>query len=172
MSQSLESVLSGQRPRAHTVGVLREDQHGRPLPSAMIARSVMAQQDLRRFSEANLVLPPRPPLPNLKRLNIKNQRKPIVQPPSGNSWPPQMVMSPPAQQTQPPAPFHPQQGTSGSNLVKMAQMTRSTPQLDEDPKERVRDREKSHYVQNTKESLVAQVIDYFLVVYNEIFFPG
>lgn len=159
MSQSLESVLSGQRPRAHTVGVLREDQHGRPIPSVMIARSVMAQQDPRRFSEANLALPPRPPPPNLKRLNIKTQRKPIVQPPSGNSWPSQMIMSPPAQQTQPPAQFPPQQGMSGSNLVKMAQMTRSTPQLDEDPKERVREREKSPYVQNTKESLVAQVMD-------------
>ncbi|XP_038140879.1 non-receptor tyrosine-protein kinase TNK1 [Cyprinodon tularosa] len=151
MSQSLESVLSGPRPRAHTVGAVKVDQHGKLMPPAMIARSMMAQQDIRRFSEASLAPPPRPPPPNLKRLNMKNQRKPIVQPPIGTPWPQQMAMSPPAQATPP--------SVSGSNLVKMAQMTRSTPQLDEDQRGGGKDREKSHYAQNSKENLVAQVME-------------
>ncbi|XP_047242950.1 non-receptor tyrosine-protein kinase TNK1 [Girardinichthys multiradiatus] len=149
LSQSLESVLSGPHPWGQTEGAFRVDQHGRPVPPAINAQSVKAQQDHRRFSEAP---PPRPPPPILKPLNMKAQRKPILQPPPGSLWPPQMVLSPPAQQTQPP-PQVPQQAMMGSNLVKMAKMTRSTPQLDEDQ------REKSSYAQNTKENLVAQVIE-------------
>ncbi|KAM4564512.1 non-receptor tyrosine-protein kinase TNK1 [Fundulus diaphanus] len=151
MSQSLESVLSGPRPRPQA---LRVDQHGRPLPSAVVTRNMMNQQDPRRFSEACLAPPPRPPLPNLKRLNMKAQRKPMVQPPPGPSWPQQMVLYPPAQQQQPP-PQVLQQGLPGSNLGKMAQFTRSTPQLDDDQREKVRDREKS----SPKENLIAQVME-------------
>uniref|UniRef100_A0A3Q2Q761 Tyrosine kinase, non-receptor, 1 n=1 Tax=Fundulus heteroclitus TaxID=8078 RepID=A0A3Q2Q761_FUNHE len=151
MSQSLESVLSGPRPRPQA---FRVDQHGRPLPTAVVARSMMAPQDPRRFSEAGLAPPPRPPLPNLKRLNVKAQRKPMVQPPPGPSWPQQTALYPPAPQPQPP-PQVLQQGLAGSNLGKMAQLTRSTPQLDDDPREKVRDREKS----SPKENLIAQVME-------------
>lgn len=162
MSRSLESVLSGPRPRAHTVGVVRVDQQGRLMPPVLAAHSVVMQQDPRRFSEASIVPPPRPPLPNLKRLNMKVQRRPVVQPAPGTSWPPQMVLSPPAQ-TQPQQ--QPQQGNGGSNLPKMAHMANSTPQLDEytdtreRERERIREREKILYVQNMRDSLTAQVME-------------
>ncbi|XP_045920851.1 non-receptor tyrosine-protein kinase TNK1 [Micropterus dolomieu] len=160
MSRSLESVLSGPRPRAHTVGVVRVDQQGRLMPPVLAAHSVVMQQDPRRFSEASIVPPPRPPLPNLKRLNMKVQRRPAVQPAPGTSWPPQMVLSPPAQ-TQPQQ--QPQQGNGGSNLPKIAHMANSTPQLDEytdtRERERIREREKILYVQNMRDSLTAQVME-------------
>ncbi|XP_014844784.1 PREDICTED: non-receptor tyrosine-protein kinase TNK1 [Poecilia mexicana] len=155
MSQSLESVLSGRRPKPQISGPFRVDQQGRLMAPAMVAQSVMVQKDPRRLSEANLPAPPRPPPPNLARVNPRNQRKPPAQAPAPSPWPSQMILSPPPQQTQPPAQFPPQQG----NLVKMSQMARSTPQLDDDQKERSRDREKSSYTQNTKESLVAQVME-------------
>uniref|UniRef100_A0A3Q2Y024 Tyrosine kinase, non-receptor, 1 n=1 Tax=Hippocampus comes TaxID=109280 RepID=A0A3Q2Y024_HIPCM len=100
---------------------------GRPAAPAMAARSVVMQQDVRRFSEASVLPPPRPPPPNFKRANWKPQRRPTVHPIPGAVWPP-----PPP----PPA--------GGANLVKMAQLARSTPQLDEhvDGKERLREREK------------------------------
>uniref|UniRef100_A0A3P8T668 Tyrosine kinase, non-receptor, 1 n=1 Tax=Amphiprion percula TaxID=161767 RepID=A0A3P8T668_AMPPE len=107
MSQSLESVLSGRRPRAHTTGLVRVDQHGRLMPPAVAARSVVMQPDTRRFSE----------------------------------------------------------GAGASNLAKTAHMARSSPQLDEyadnreRDRERTREREKSPHVQNTKDSLIAQVMD-------------
>uniref|UniRef100_A0A3B3Y403 non-specific protein-tyrosine kinase n=1 Tax=Poecilia mexicana TaxID=48701 RepID=A0A3B3Y403_9TELE len=160
MSQSLESVLSGRRPKPQISGPFRVDQQGRLMAPAMVAQSVMVQKDPRRLSEANLPAPPRPPPPNLARVNPRNQRKPPAQAPAPSPWPSQMILSPPPQQTQPPAQFPPQQG----NLVKMSQMARSTPQLDDDQKERSRDREKSSYTQNTKESLVAQVAENFLIV--------
>ncbi|XP_014885155.1 non-receptor tyrosine-protein kinase TNK1 [Poecilia latipinna] len=155
MSQSLESVLSGSRPKPQTSGPFRVDQQGRLIAPAMVAQSVMVQKDPRRLSEANLPAPPRPPLPNLARVNQRNQRKPPAQAPAPSPWPSQMILSPPPQQTQPPVQFPPQQG----NLVKMSQMARSTPQLDDDQRERSRDREKLSYTQNTKESLVAQVME-------------
>ncbi|PWA28853.1 hypothetical protein CCH79_00012971 [Gambusia affinis] len=157
MSQSLESVLGGGRPQPQTTGPFRVDQQGRFVAPAMVTQSVMVQRDPRRLSEANLPVPPRPPLPNLTRLNQRNQRKPAAQPPVPPSWASQMVLSPPSQQTQPPVQFPPQQGMLNSNLVKMSQMARSTPQLDDG--QRARDREKSLYPQNTKESLVAQVME-------------
>ncbi|XP_044039250.1 non-receptor tyrosine-protein kinase TNK1 isoform X2 [Siniperca chuatsi] len=160
MSQSLESVLNGHRSRAQSVGLVRVDQQGRLIPPVMAAHSAVLQQDPRRFSEASIVPPPRPPLPNLKHLNMKHQRRPIIQPVPGTVWPPQVVVSPPAQ-TQP----QPQHG--GSNLSKMAHMARSTPQLDEytdnrerdRERERIRDREKSPHVQNTRDSLTTQVME-------------
>lgn len=153
--------MGGSRPRAQTVGAFRVDQHGRLVPPVMGSHGVMIQQDPRRFSEAGLAPPPRPPLPNIKRLNIKGQRKPIVVPASGPSWPNQMILSPPAQ-TQPQNQFSPPQPASGSNLMKMAQLARSSPQLDEDVRERDRERarEKTHYAQNTKEGIVSQVEDW------------
>uniref|UniRef100_A0A3B3U3J9 Tyrosine kinase, non-receptor, 1 n=1 Tax=Poecilia latipinna TaxID=48699 RepID=A0A3B3U3J9_9TELE len=157
MSQSLESVLSGSRPKPQTSGPFRVDQQGRLIAPAMVAQSVMVQKDPRRLSEANLPAPPRPPLPNLARVNQRNQRKPPAQAPAPSPWPSQMILSPPPQQTQPPVQFPPQQG----NLVKMSQMARSTPQLDDDQRERSRDREKLSYTQNTKEIVCgsAQVME-------------
>lgn len=168
MSRSLESILNGHRPRAHTTGLIRVDQHGRLMPPAVVARSVVTQPDTRRFSEASINPPPRPPPPNLKRFNVRSQRKPAVPPPPGTSWPPQMMPSP-LMQTQPqpqpqPQPL-PQQGLGASNLAKTAHLARSTPQLDEytdnreRDRERTREREKSPHVQNTRDSLIAQVTD-------------
>uniref|UniRef100_A0A671W7F6 Tyrosine kinase, non-receptor, 1 n=1 Tax=Sparus aurata TaxID=8175 RepID=A0A671W7F6_SPAAU len=120
ISRSLESVVSGHRPRSQTVGVLRVDQHGRLMPPVMAAHSVQMLQDPRRFSEASIIPPPRPPPPNLKRFN------PHPHPP-------------------PQHPHQPQQAVGGSNLVKMAHMARSTPQLDDhtDGRERERERERN-----------------------------
>ncbi|XP_028284951.1 non-receptor tyrosine-protein kinase TNK1 [Parambassis ranga] len=150
MSRSLESVLSGHRPRAHTVGMVRVDQQGRLMPPVMAARSVVSQQDPRRFSEASIAPPPRPPPPNLKRLNMKVQRRPTTQPVSGTMWPPQMPVQPQPQPT-------PHQGSiTGSNLAKMAQLARSTPQLDEYTDNRER-REKTP--QNIRDSLISEVME-------------
>ncbi|KAJ0055548.1 hypothetical protein NL108_005374, partial [Boleophthalmus pectinirostris] len=92
--------------------------------------------------EASIIPPPRPPPPNLKRLNMKpHQRRPNIQQIPQSSWPPPGVLSPPPQQP-PPQPF-----TGGGNLVKMAHMARSTPQLDDcDSKERERPRDKAPHV--------------------------
>lgn len=156
MSRSLESVLGGGRPHAHTVGVVRVDQHGKPIP-VMAARSVVTPQDPRRFSEASVVPPPRPPPPNFKRLNLKPQRRPTIpQMPHGTPWPPLGIMSPP----QPP----PQPVMGGGNLAKMTHMARSTPQLDEcDSRERDRprdrDREKAPHIYCTKDSLISTVME-------------
>lgn len=146
MSQSLESVLSGHRPRSQTVTTVRVDQQGRLLPPVMAAHSVV-MQDPRRFSEASIGPPPRPPPPNLKRL-IKSQRRPVVLPVPGAPWPPHMVMA-----------AQPQPQQSSSNLAKMTQMARSTPQLDDntDGRERERSREKPQHLQNTRDNLVSQV---------------
>lgn len=164
LAQSLESVLGGHRPRAHTVGVLRVDQHGRPLPPVMSANSLMMHQDPRRFSEASIVPPPRPPPPNIKALK-KIQRRPIINSAPGTPWPQQMVVQPPPQLHPPP-----QQAVGGSNLVKMSQLARSTPQLDEytegreRERERMREREKVSHGQNARESfIVAQVSDFISV---------
>lgn len=167
MSRSLESVLSGHRPRAHTVGAVRVDQQGRPVPTVMAARSVVMQQDTRRFSEASIAPPPRPPPPNLKRL-MKPQRRPTIHPVPGTPWPPHVVPSPPSQaqpqpQPQPPPQHPPPQAAGGSNLAKMAHMARSTPQLDDytDNREweRARGRDKSPQVHNTRDGLIAQVME-------------
>uniref|UniRef100_A0A3P8NN41 Non-specific protein-tyrosine kinase n=1 Tax=Astatotilapia calliptera TaxID=8154 RepID=A0A3P8NN41_ASTCA len=150
MTRSLESVLGGHRPRAHTVGVFRVDQHGRLLPPVMPTHSAVMQQDPRRLSEASIAAPPRPPPPNLKALR-KIQR---INQGQGSALPQQMV---------PPTQPQPQQVVGGSNLAKMAQLARSTPQLDEysdsreRDRERIREREKGP--QNTKEGLIAQIME-------------
>lgn len=150
LSRSLESVVSGPRPRSQTVASVRVDQHGRLVHPAMAAHSVVMQKDPRRFSEASIGPPARPPAPNLKRMNMKSQRRPAGHPVPGAVWPVHMVM-PPAVQPQP------QQGVGGSNLVKLTHMARSTPQLDEVTDSRERSREKPPHVQNTRDSLIAQV---------------
>lgn len=162
MSRSLESVLSGHRPRSHTVTTVRVDQQGRLVPPA---QSVMMQKDPRRFSEASIGPPPRPPPPNFKRPNMKLQRRPVVLPIPGTQWPPHMVVSA-STQPQPPIQPQPQPNMGSSNLVKMTQMARSTPQLDDDNDSRDRDRsrEKPHHVQNTRDSLISQVKVQLLVL--------
>ncbi|XP_077445070.1 non-receptor tyrosine-protein kinase TNK1 isoform X2 [Stigmatopora argus] len=135
ISRSLESVLSGHQSR----GPPSAPQGRANLTSG--ARSVVLWQDPRRFSEANVVPPPRPPPPNLKRGNWKPQRRPTPHPLSSLWLPP------------PPPPPPP---SGGVNLLKMSQLARSTPQLDEpgDARERLRDREKP-----TRDALVSQVMD-------------
>ncbi|KAM9426359.1 non-receptor tyrosine-protein kinase TNK1 [Pholidichthys leucotaenia] len=164
MSRSLESVLGGHRPRAHTVGVIRVDQQGRLMPPVMAAHSMMMQQDTRRFSEASIAPPPRPPPPNLKQINMKAQRRPTIHRAPGTSWPPQKGPGLLGQPQLPPQP-QPQQAIGGSNLAKMAYMARSTPELDdhvdgrERDRERIREREKSPQVQNTRDLLIGRVME-------------
>ncbi|XP_061665263.1 non-receptor tyrosine-protein kinase TNK1 isoform X3 [Syngnathoides biaculeatus] len=136
ISRSLESVLSGRPSRAPPSAP-----QGRP--PVMAARSVVLQQDPRRFSEASVLPPPRPPPPNLKRGNWKPQRRPTVHPVSSCPWP----ASPPA-----PRP---------ANLAKTSQLARSTPQLDEqvDGRERPREREKPPPAYYARDGLVSQVMD-------------
>uniref|UniRef100_A0A3B3BUH6 Tyrosine kinase, non-receptor, 1 n=1 Tax=Oryzias melastigma TaxID=30732 RepID=A0A3B3BUH6_ORYME len=158
MSRSLESVLSGPPPRGQTSGVLRVDQHGRLPPQVMMAHSVMMPPDIRRMSEASINPPPRPPLPNLKHLHIRGLKKPPAYPASAASWGTQFAAQKPAQ-TQLQTQLQPPQGAAtGSNLVKMAQLNRSTPQLDEEPRERDRTREREK-LQSQRDALVAQVME-------------
>ncbi|KAF7663826.1 hypothetical protein LDENG_00198640 [Lucifuga dentata] len=172
MSRSLESVLSGSQPRAQMFSTVRVDNQGKVMPNVMAACSVIVHQDPRRFSEASITPPPRPPPQNLKRLNVKppvlpRDRRLTVQqvPVPGSPWPPQVVLYPPSQ-PQPPPQIPLQQGT---NLAKMAHMARSTPQLDEcmgnkeryQEKERAREREweKTPQVQHMRDALIAQVME-------------
>ncbi|KAM3857415.1 non-receptor tyrosine-protein kinase TNK1 [Diretmus argenteus] len=147
MARSLESVLSGPQGKAQTEGGFRVDHQGRPIPTGMVTRSVVMQQDSRRFSEASIIPPPRPPPPNLKRLKpqmVNRDRRFTVHPSPGPPWPPQMLQAP-----QPQPQPQPQQGIGGSNLTRMAPMARSIPLLDEQvdgkEKERIREREKERY---------------------------
>lgn len=162
LSRSLESVLSGHRPRAHTVGVVRVDQQGKLMPPVMAAQSVVMQQDLRRFSEASIAVPPpRPPPPNFKRLNLRTQRRPPGNQAPVALWATQVIPSPPTQ----PQPQQPQPPPT-SNLTKMAPMARSTPMLDDqtDARERYRERDRAReerrekpHVQSTRDGLITQV---------------
>lgn len=165
ISRSLESVVSGHRPRFQTVATVKVDQQGRLMPSVMAAHSMVIQQDPRRFSEASIVPPPRPPPPNLKRTNIKSQQRPVAHPVPPTMWLPQAQ----AAQAQPqPPPQHPplHQSMGGSNLVRMTHMARSTPQLDDfaDSRERGREQGKTH-VQNTRDSLISQVRHRMILVF-------
>lgn len=176
MTRSLESVLGEHRPRAHTVGALRVDHQGRLLPPVMLAHSAI-QQDFRRFSEASIIPPPRPPPPNFKRPNMKPQRRSSIHPIPGTTWPPQMIIAAPAQaQPLPPPPPQqpPQVVVVGSNLPKMSNMARSTPQLDDTDnreRERGRERDKSPHIRNTKDGLIAQVRGSFLPFLSLFSFP-
>lgn len=173
ISRSLESVLSGQRPRSHTVATARVDQQGRLVQPVMAAHSVVMQNDPRRFSEASIGPPPRPPPPNFKRPHAKSQRRPVVVLVPGTQWPPHMLVSAaPQPQIQPPIQVQPQvqpQPTmGGSNLAKMSQMARSTPQLDDSPDSRDRDRDrgrdKPHHLPNPRDGLIAQVTFHLLLL--------
>ncbi|CAN9509660.1 unnamed protein product [Ophioblennius macclurei] len=173
MSHSLESVMGGHRPRSNTMGEVRADQQGRLLPPGLAAaRSVVTQQDPRRFSEASINPLPRQTPPNMKRGNGRSRRgpqQPQQHPPPGTSWPPQMVAVPPGQPHPqgpvPPPQAHPPplHAFGGSNLGKMAHMARSTPQLDEsDNRDRERERryrEKSPHVHGSRDAIVAQIME-------------
>ncbi|XP_067117900.1 non-receptor tyrosine-protein kinase TNK1 [Osmerus mordax] len=168
MCRSLESVLGESKSKGQPVGGLRVDPR-RPLPNTPMAARSVVTQDPRRFSEASIAPPPRPPPPNLKCLKpqmVIRDRRPAVNPAPGSSWPPH----PQQQQIQVAQP--PPQPTMGiSNLVKMAHMARSTPQLDdgadkekerENERERDREKERDRYppqVQNTREAVVSQVME-------------
>ncbi|KAL2079731.1 hypothetical protein ACEWY4_025475 [Coilia grayii] len=157
MSRSLESVLGGppNRDRAGNSGS-RLDAN-RPMNAVLAGGHVIG--DPRRFSDANIIPPPRPPPPNLKLLKYpfaSRDRRPATQ----VLWPPPPAPAPPQQpqQLQP----HPQPHHSGvsSNLARMAHMARSTPQLDEGgDRDRERVREKYPQVQLDKEGLIKQVLE-------------
>uniref|UniRef100_A0A4W5PKY4 Tyrosine kinase, non-receptor, 1 n=1 Tax=Hucho hucho TaxID=62062 RepID=A0A4W5PKY4_9TELE len=158
MTRSLESVLGDPQSWTPTVVGVRVDPRRGP------AHSVVMQQDIRRFSEASINPPPRPPPPNPKNFKI-----------------PQVVIRD-QRPTANPAPAQPQpqplQTMGGSNLGKMAHMARSTPALDnygdkerDQEKERVaRERERERYppqVQRTREAVIAQVMEAVHGVTNE-----
>lgn len=145
ISRSLESVVAGNGPRSQTTVAVRVDQHGRLIPPVRGANSVLMQTDPRRFSEASIVPPPRPPPP---RMNVRSQRRPVAHPVPPTMWPPQV-----AAQAQPQPPGQQpalQQGLGGSNLVKMSHMARSTPQLDDGREARTR-------IQSGRDSVISQV---------------
>uniref|UniRef100_A0A8C8BWV1 Protein kinase domain-containing protein n=1 Tax=Oncorhynchus tshawytscha TaxID=74940 RepID=A0A8C8BWV1_ONCTS len=179
MTRSLESVLSD--PQSRTLGGVKVDPRRGPLPNAMVARSVVVQQDPHRFSKASINPPPRPLPPNLKHVKIPQvalfrDRRP-VNPSPGSLWPPQPQKNPQQQMLQPPQPQL-QQTMGGSDLGKMAHMAWSKPALDDyGDKERnqekewvVRERERERYpsqVQHTREAFIAQVTEAVHGVTNE-----
>ncbi|KAL0970374.1 hypothetical protein UPYG_G00241140 [Umbra pygmaea] len=168
LSRSLESVMGLPNSRVPSIEGVRVDPRRVPLPNAMVARSMMTEQDTRRFSDAsgNPTAPPRPPLPNLKRFKIPQVRKLNVNPGPDYSRPPPYPQQPPFQ------------AAGGSNLAKMSHMARSTPVLDEcgdkerdQEKERVvRERERERYppqVHINREAVMAQVMEAVHGVTNE-----
>ncbi|XP_035639330.1 activated CDC42 kinase 1-like [Oncorhynchus keta] len=182
MTRSLESVLSDPQSWTQTVVGVRVDPRRGPVP-AMGAHSVGMQQDIRRFSEASINPPARPPPPNPKNFKIPQvvirDQRPTANPAPGTSWPPQPPTHPQQQMLQPAQPQpQPPQTMGGSNLGKMAHMARSTPTLDnygdkerDQEKERVvRERERERYppqVQRTREAVIAQVMEAVHGVTNE-----
>lgn len=75
---------------------------------------------------------------------------------AGTQWPPHVAVSAATQsQIQP----QPQPNMGSSNLVKMTQLARSTPQLDDnaDSRDRDRSRERPPHLHNTRDSLISQV---------------
>ncbi|XP_008319831.1 non-receptor tyrosine-protein kinase TNK1 [Cynoglossus semilaevis] len=165
MSRSLETVLSGSGSEDQAIDVVRSGPGNRLVPPG--AQS-MVHQDPRRFSEASIIAPPRPPLPNIKRFIPKSQsqRRPPSVAPQASNWSPHIIISPPQQQSH--LQLHPSQAqfVGVSNLVNMSPMARSSPQLDDNTdnreknreKDRVRERDKSPQVPHTKESLVSQIM--------------
>ncbi|XP_030636356.1 non-receptor tyrosine-protein kinase TNK1 [Chanos chanos] len=158
MSRSLESVL-GEKPDKAQGGVGTRVELRRPAHPQM-------SQDPRRFSDALLVLPPRPPPPNFKPINpqmMPRNRRPMANQVPG-PWAPQPYPHQLAQALQ-------QQGVVGTNLAKTGQLAHSSPQLDDSgEKERERERERERakerervreryppQLQLDKESLIKQV---------------
>ncbi|XP_072543857.1 non-receptor tyrosine-protein kinase TNK1 [Salminus brasiliensis] len=161
MSRSLESVLGvSQNKNQDGGGSLAQRAHVRkPIPVHQV-------QDPRRFSDCSGIMPPaRPPPPVFKRPRNQQAVMRDLRGAVPGSWPP-----PPHPNMQPQLQKQ-QQGIGVSNLIKMAQLAKSTPQLDNDlekdkerEKERERDKEKERIreryppqVQVDKEALIGQV---------------
>ena len=177
-SKSLESVLGGPQGKTRNGGPeqTRQDPQGGRRPAGgsggMMAHSVVLEQDIRRRSEASIA-PPRPPPPAFLRPKPHGMggrdRRPTVhgvqqqqQQQHGPPWIPGSQPPPPPSGPPQMHPAPPQQG--GGNLVRMGQLARSTPVLDEpgEGKSRepeVREREKNVYstVQQARDAVVAQV---------------
>ncbi|KAJ8008191.1 hypothetical protein DPEC_G00102200 [Dallia pectoralis] len=175
MTRSLESVLSAPQGNAPTIGGVRTEPRRGPPPITMVTRNVVMQQDPRRFSDASVTPPPRPPLPNLKRFKIPHllTRDPRPNLNLASEFPRPLSYQPPVQ----PQPNRLVVG-GGGNLARMAQMARSTPALDDcgdrerdQEKERVvREREKERYppqVQNNRATAMVQVMEAVHGVTNE-----
>lgn len=144
-------MVGGHGPRPHIAPGVKVDQHGRLMPPAMPAHSMLAQMDPRRFSEASIIPPPRPPPP---RINMRSQRRPVAYPVPPTMWPPQVAAQAQAQPQPPSQQPALQQGMGVSNLVKISHMARSTPQLDDYSDSREHSRAA---VQNSRDSVVSQV---------------
>lgn len=102
----------------------------------------------------------------------------MVLPIPGAQWPPHMGMPAATQpQVQPQVPpqvqvqVQPQPSMGSSNLAKMTQMARSTPQLDDNPdgRDRDRSRDKLHHLQTSRDGLVSQVSLQLLVLKTKTF---
>lgn len=164
ISISLESILGVSQDKGQGAG---GNAAQRPDPRRLMQMNLM--RDPRRFSDAVVIPPSRPPPPSIKcisppttsfntQMMIHDRRNPA-------GWTPQTH---PQQQTQ--FQFHPQQQCLGSNnLVRMAHLAKSSPQLDdglekekerekEQEKEREREKGRERYPpQVDKEAVIAQI---------------
>lgn len=157
MSRSLESVLGGAQDQ--DIGNAAQSGHRRRLQSQL-------PPDPRRFSDAVVNPPPRPPPPNLKRIKpliFTDRRNPLA-----GAW------TPPPHHLQLQFQHQPLQQCFGSNnLARMAHLAKSSPQLDDDlEKEKERDKERErekgqerYPPQVNKEAVIAQVCIFHLYVY-------
>lgn len=155
-SRSLESVLGGPQDQDRGPGgnaAQRADPR-RPMQNNLM-------QDPRRFSDAIIIPPARPPPPSFKCISPPNTGFKCIKPQMmiqdrrpGNpmGWPPQ-THSPLHFQFQPQ-----QQFLGNSNLARMAHLAKSSPQLDDGPeKEKERDKEKEREREKAKERYPPQV---------------
>uniref|UniRef100_A0A8C1YMB4 Tyrosine kinase, non-receptor, 1 n=1 Tax=Cyprinus carpio TaxID=7962 RepID=A0A8C1YMB4_CYPCA len=167
ISRSLESVLGDSQDKGRGPG---GNAAQRADPRRLMQCNLM--QDPRRFSDAVVIPPARPPPPNFKCTSppntgfkcVKTQvmiqdRRPV----NSAGWAPQTHSQLQIQ-------FQPQQQCLGSsNLARMAHLAKSSPQLDDGPekekerdkeqeKEREREKAKERYPpQVDKEAIIAQV---------------
>ncbi|XP_052010415.1 activated CDC42 kinase 1-like [Xyrauchen texanus] len=151
MSKSLESVLGLSHVKGRSGGsVAQRTDNRRPIQGQLV-------QDPRRFSDAVVVTPPRPPPPNFKRIKpqmMMHDRR-LGNPATGAWTPPSQPHLQQQFQQQPQQPF-----LMANNLARMAQLAKSSPQLDdgfEEEKEREREQEKERERQKAKERYPPQV---------------
>uniref|UniRef100_A0A672PI39 Activated CDC42 kinase 1-like n=1 Tax=Sinocyclocheilus grahami TaxID=75366 RepID=A0A672PI39_SINGR len=163
MSRSLESVLGVPQDKGRGAGGNPQ----RPDPRRLVQSNLL--QDPRRFSDAIIVPPSRPPPPSFKCISPPNTSFKCVKPqkmihdrrpvnPAG--WAPQTHSQLQFQFQQQ------QQCLWNSNLARMTHLAKSSPQLDDGPekekeqeKEREREKAKERYPQVDKEAVIAQVQD-------------
>ncbi|KAK7170645.1 hypothetical protein R3I94_000748 [Phoxinus phoxinus] len=158
ISISLESILDVSQDKGQGAG---GNGAQRPDPRRLMQSNLM--KDPRRFSDAVVIPPPRPPPPTIKPQMMFHDRRTVN--PAG--WTP---LTQPQLQTQ--FQFQPQQQCLGTNnLVRMAHLAKSSPQLDdglekekerekkqEKEKEREREKGRERYPpQVNKEAVLAQV---------------